>query len=253
MRIYIADGRSVDGEGIAVRLRNLEEPIAVVSTHLDDAVLSCAHLLNANPGATVITVFAGSPDEMHNGYNSHTTGMGYAPDTLRVRRSEDALAMAVLSSNYVWLDLLEYDYVRTKSRVLDHPAIVKAVLGAVTEIGAKTVVAPLGLVHTDHVSVGNACVEIASNSDQDWHLYMDLPYGLNRSRKVAKRLAEVERWIDLDSPRELSGDPHVKRRAMKMYASQYGPTKRNFRKRFQSAMTGPEVYWDVLKTHPSSS
>ena len=78
-----------------MRRHSLTEPIAVVSTHLDDAVMFCAHLLHANPSATVIGVFAGASDEMHDGYNSRTTGMRFAPDALRVRRSEDPHAMAV--------------------------------------------------------------------------------------------------------------------------------------------------------------
>lgn len=55
--------------------RKLSDPIAIVSTHLDDAVLSCVHLLPANLGDTVITAFDDAPQELHVGYNSRTTGM----------------------------------------------------------------------------------------------------------------------------------------------------------------------------------
>src|SRR5689334_24193470 len=45
-----------------VRAEELER-IVVVSPHMDDAVLGLAQLLAAHPGATVVTVFAGPPDE----------------------------------------------------------------------------------------------------------------------------------------------------------------------------------------------
>ena len=83
---------------------------------------------------------------------------------------------------------------------MDHSAIVKSVLGSFDEVDARTVVAPLGLVHPDYVAVGDACVDIASHSELEWHFSVDLPYGLNRPRKIDRRLAAAVRVVDLDAP-----------------------------------------------------
>jgi hypothetical protein len=80
-------------------------PVCFISTHLDDVALSCSHFLAAHPGATVVTVFAGAPPESRvDGWNAKTTGEAYAPDALRVRRDEDALALAVVNASPYWLD-----------------------------------------------------------------------------------------------------------------------------------------------------
>ena len=65
--------------------------LLVISPHLDDAVISCGALLLADPGATVVTLFAASPAEYTNPLNEHDTECGFQPgdDTMAVRRDED--------------------------------------------------------------------------------------------------------------------------------------------------------------------
>ena len=76
----------------------------------------------------------------------------------------------------------------------------KSVLGSFDEVDARTVVAPLVLVHSGYVAVGDACVDISAHSELEWHFSVDLLYGLNRPRKIDHRLAAAVRVVDLDAP-----------------------------------------------------
>src|ERR1700732_2299673 len=67
-------------------------PLTVISPHLDDAVLSCAQVLLAHPGSTVVTVFAGRPPD---GRWSSWDKACFRPgqDPMRVRQKEDRDAL----------------------------------------------------------------------------------------------------------------------------------------------------------------
>ena len=75
----------------------------------------------------------------------------------------------------------------------------KSVLGSFDEVDARTVVAPLVLVHSGYVTVGDACVDIAAHSELEWHFSVGR-FGLNRPRKIDHRLAAAVRVVDLDAP-----------------------------------------------------
>src|SRR6202158_5575221 len=74
--------------------------IVIVSPHLDDAVLGCALLMIANPGATVVTVFAGNPPAYPTPLRSWDVQGGFGPgdDVMAVRRAEDRAALALLDA-----------------------------------------------------------------------------------------------------------------------------------------------------------
>ena len=221
------------------------EPVLVLSPHLDDAVLSCGSFLHAHPSTTVVTVLAGAPDAFHEGYNSETTGKPYAPDAIGVRRDEDRRAMDFLGATPIWLDLLDADYAAYRPPT-DYGDVIKDEIGRVLdEIRPKSVFAPLGLMHADHVAVSQACLELAVDSPFAWYLYMDLPYGLANRRLSSRRVATISRHVRLVEFDSYVGEPGIKQRAMSLYASQYAMTRRNFRKKFDATMRGTERYWRV--------
>src|ERR1022692_979836 len=208
-------------------------PVLVVSTHLDDAVLSCGHFLSKNPQSVVLTVFAGAPDRMHEGYNSITTGEKYAPDAVHKRRNEDAAAMKCLSVKPpAWLDLYDCDYLgiydshhlQRDRGTRDHKEIVSAVNAAIRKIGPRSVISPLGFAHLDHVAVSNACVELVKNSDLEWYLYMDMPYAQRYPWALRKRRAIVSRILNIVALEPLQIDTGKKSEAFKLYESQYDRT-----------------------------
>ncbi|MGD0056057.1 MAG: PIG-L family deacetylase [Acidimicrobiales bacterium] len=220
-------------------------PVLVVSTHLDDAVLSCGHFLYANPSTTVVTVLAGAPHVNHEGYNSETTGQPYAPDAIAVRRGEDRLAMEYLGATPVWLDLFDADY-KSYRPPIDYVDVIREEVSRVLdELHPKSVLVPLGLMHADHLAVADACLELALDGPFSWYLYMDLPYGFVSRRALSRRIRSVGNRVSLVELDAYVGDPAVKQRTTGLYASQYDATRVSFAKGFDDAMRGSERYWRV--------
>jgi LmbE family N-acetylglucosaminyl deacetylase len=221
-------------------------PVIVISPHLDDAVLSCARLIHSIPGTTVVSVLAGAPDTVHEGYNSRTTGEPYAPDAVSKRRDEDASALSLLTAEHVWLDFLDNDYLEDPRTSGDRKSIRDSISNVLKDRQPGAVVAPLGLVHLDHLVVSDACLELAIQSDYEWYIYMDLPYGRAVPQTVLHRIGSVETKVNLLELEPFLGDPDIKRRAMRRYESQYGSLKRSHRRAFRTTMNGTEQYWKIM-------
>jgi LmbE family N-acetylglucosaminyl deacetylase len=225
--------------------------IMVISTHLDDAVLSCAQFLRSRPGTTVVTVFAGAPLSHHAGYNAKTTNETYAPDAMKKRRVEDANALALLAATPVWLELLENDY-RPQPRNEDAlNEIREGIEVAIREHQPSAVLSPIGLYHPDHLDVSDVCIRIAARATCSWYLYLDLPYGLAIPESVPRRIERLSLVLDMESLAPFTGDQSIKDQAMKMYVSQYDPTKKSHRKGFKATMRGSEYFWNVVGAHRS--
>ena len=221
------------------------EPVVVFSAHLDDAAFSCGHFLHTHPSTTVVTVLAGAPDVPHDGYNSATTGEAYAPDAVNLRREEDRRAMEFLGVTPRWLELLDGDYAEYRPST-DYREVIQGELAVVLdEVAPKSVFAPLGLIHPDHVAVSEACATLATEHSYAWYFYMDLPYGFADRRLLLRRVATVRRHVQLVEFNLYGGEPGIKRRAMSLYASQYAPTRQSSPKGFDATMRGGERYWRV--------
>jgi hypothetical protein len=142
----------------------MESRRVIVSPHLDDAVLSCWHLLK---DATVVTVFAGEPAEGTAGWWDSLTG---APDSavrVRERCLEDDEALALAGADSVRLDLLDEQYRLNGAS----PGVAGALAEHVS--GVDEVYAPLGLfLGEDHRLVRQAAFELRD----DTILYADHPH-----------------------------------------------------------------------------
>jgi LmbE family N-acetylglucosaminyl deacetylase len=217
-----------------------------ISTHLDDVVLSCSYFLLANPGSTVVTVLAGAPEKQHEGYNSNTTGERYAPDAVQKRRKEDAAALSLFSAKPIWLSLFDNDYINKDPRTDDQLEIMDSISHAINQGSARSIVAPLGFVHSDHIAVSNACVKLAINSDLEWFFYMDMPYTQRYPDSLAARLSELQKLLGLEALEPLEANGEIKLKAFKLYGSQYEPTGGG-KVGFESEMLTPEQYWRVLR------
>lgn len=128
-------------------------PFFVVSPHLDDAVFSCGMLLASCPGSIVCTVFCGDPVPQQKTEWDRRAGHRDSHDALRARVAEDEQALAIVGARAVRLPFLDSQYGSTPS--LD--ALVQALTQAWRQTGSARLVAPLGLYHSDHVLVGDAC------------------------------------------------------------------------------------------------
>lgn len=225
----------------------LPRPVVVLSPHLDDAVLSCAHALAACPGSIVVTVFAGAPDVHHRGYNSKTTGRSYAPDALEVRRSEDRTALAALGARPVWVDLLDADYTEYRGERPYAEVVRETLARTLSTLDPRAVLIPLGLWHDDHVLVATSALPLALALGVETILYMDLPYGLALPDLVENRLAALSRRAELLEVAIGSGTVIDKDSLMRHYESQYRATRRNARRAFAQTMRGAERYWRVSR------
>lgn len=210
----------------------LDPPLAVVSPHLDDAVLSCGRLLAGNPGSLVVTVLAGDPGI----WSSPTAwdaacGFDAGANVVVARRREDAAALALLGARPVWLDLLDQQY---RSGGLA-PGELAAAIAAALPAGVA-VVGPLGLVHDDHRAVADALAALRRvERGREWWVYADIPYEGRCEGEDERRAAGLEPGL----PGPL-GDPARKRAAIRRYRSQVRGLEDDL-----PLFGRPERYWRV--------
>jgi len=151
-------------------------PAAVLSPHLDDAILSCWHLLEGHGHVSVVNVFTGSPPAGTPAPPwDRLTGAQDPVVRMRERRAEDRRALAVVGRTAVGLGLLDAQY---RTAALSAGTLVTR-LRALLEPGT-VLHAPAGLSgHPDHEIVRAAALELAR---EGWSviLYADLPHGITR-------------------------------------------------------------------------
>lgn len=146
--------------------------VAVVSPHLDDAVLSAFLVLADAHRARVISCFAGVPATAVRGEWDQRTGLASAAAAVAARRAEDKQALGLTGSEAVHLDLLDEQY-----RGGAEPPYAK-LLALLREhlAGAREVWLPAGLGgHTDHLAARDAALA-ATTPAQRVRVYADLPY-----------------------------------------------------------------------------
>jgi LmbE family N-acetylglucosaminyl deacetylase len=152
------------------------DPAVFVSPHMDDAVLSAGQAIGGWPGATVVTVCTHPPTEGRLDLTEFDRNSGFvtAREACYRRRTEDRNACAKLGASTHHLGLADSQY----GDALD-PAVVEHFLAdALEKIAPRVVVAPMGLVHPDHVDVAVACASLMSKDrypDIEWWVYEDLP------------------------------------------------------------------------------
>jgi hypothetical protein len=90
----------------------LADIYAVLSPHLDDAVLSCGLFLAAHPGSSVVTAFSHGPSRV-SPLPRWDAGAGYFPDgadVMGVRRGEDISAAAMAHASTLHLGYWDGQY-----------------------------------------------------------------------------------------------------------------------------------------------
>jgi hypothetical protein len=150
--------------------------VVVLSPHLDDAVLSCWHLLDRADRAAVVNVFtAPPPPGAPLAWWDRLTGATDPAQRMRERRAEDARALGHAGASACALGQLDHQY-----RFGPEPraAVAAGIAGAVG--AGALVVAPAGLAgHPDHVLVRDAALALATAGARVT-LYADLPHAIAR-------------------------------------------------------------------------
>lgn len=149
---------------------------AVLSPHLDDAVLSCWSLLEAAGEVTVVNVFTASPPPGTPVPEwDRRTGATDPVRRMRERREEDRTALALVGRTAVALEFLDVQYGRRAM-----PVSVLADRFRVLFAPDVVLHAPAGLGrHPDHEFVRDAALELAREG-RPVALYADLPHCIPR-------------------------------------------------------------------------
>jgi LmbE family N-acetylglucosaminyl deacetylase len=147
--------------------------VAVISPHLDDAVLSAWLVLaEAHHPARVITCFAGAPPGSVRGRWDERTGRFSAAAAVAARRAEDMRALALTGSEPVHLDLLDEQY--RDGRDASLACLVRSLRDHLVDAAEVWLPAALGA-HPDHVAARDAALA-ATRPGQRVRIYADLPY-----------------------------------------------------------------------------
>jgi LmbE family N-acetylglucosaminyl deacetylase len=89
----------------------MDRQIVILSPHLDDAVLSCWHVLDGPGDVEVVNIFAGVPPAgTATGWWDRAGGSGDSARAVRARIDEDRAALAVAGRRGVNLDFLDHQY-----------------------------------------------------------------------------------------------------------------------------------------------
>lgn len=210
--------------------------IAVLSPHLDDAVLSLGAMISdavrAGSSVEVITVFAGAPGSTTDpGPWDARAGFVTAGAAARARRTEDAAACAAIGATCRWLDIEDEQYERTA----DAQRIWNAIEPLIAD--AEAVYVPgFPLAHVDHAWLHD--LVCARAGDRPLILYAEQPYTM-RSRAP---LPADGTWRVIAPSR---AGRRAKRRAAAAYVSQWpllgGPLLRSRLRRAEHANGGEAI------------
>ena len=197
---------------------------AIVSPHLDDAVLSLGASISratrAGAYVRIVTVFAGDVDSDRpaSGWDS-LPGFATEGQAVRARREEDAEACRVVGADRHYLPFSEPVYAGPP----DAEAVVAAVREAVRELDA-VLVPGFPLVHRDHRWVTEHVLRGALETPLVG-LYAEQPYRYQKARRRRVKTEPGLRALTSGGPRWRGGrtrlhDVRTKHRAISAYRSQ---------------------------------
>jgi len=194
--------------------------VVVVSTHLDDAVLSCWSVVAGDGEVAVATVFTAAPDDPQlvtewdrdSGLTSKRRMAG------RVEENRAALALAGRAPTDLGFLEAQYGGGSIETTVLQECLGDAEIVYLPAGIGA-----PGGRIHPDHVAVRDACLEIRP----DAHLYADQPYclfspGLELPDGLRERYGEAEEILLTPAQRKRKAE------AVALYAGEIPKLNRGF-------------------------
>jgi LmbE family N-acetylglucosaminyl deacetylase len=222
------------------------ERLLVISPHLDDGVLSCGTLLAAHPGAFVCTVFTAAPEKNMITDWDRQSGFADAFEAIRARKAEDMRALAILGASAIHLPFCDAQY--------QSPPVAEALVAAIEQtfrdVEPSSVMIPLGLFHSDHINVANACLALMRRFQHvRVHAYEDVPYR-TMPGTVPQRLQTIRQRGFVAQPVDTfaiaidARHRRLKRASINAYESQlraFGPDG-------QAGLHSDERYWRVRET-----
>ena len=186
----------------AHRIRVVEAPArpetgtaVVLSPHLDDAVLSCWHLLTAPSGAVVVNLFAGVPEGLRAvPVGDRMAGARDAAARMRERIAEDRSALAAIEREPVNLGFLEAHY---RAYEQSPEPLVEAVRAHVSP--DDRLYAPAGIGgHADHLLARDVALRLLTEGYRV-SLYAELPYASYYGWPPSVAGGEGDPHLDVDA------------------------------------------------------
>jgi LmbE family N-acetylglucosaminyl deacetylase len=175
--------------------------VAVLSPHLDDAVLSAWSVLRRPGPVTVVNVCAGVPPPGPPARWDRFTGARDAAERMRERLAEDRVALARAGREAVQLNFMDNQY---RAGPIDAAALEQAIADAIGD--AAELWAPAGVgAHPDHVQVREAALALRGEGGPPVRLYADVPYVLRSGWPEGSEphvLSRVEVWRKLRALRD---------------------------------------------------
>jgi LmbE family N-acetylglucosaminyl deacetylase len=211
-------------DALGARRDRLADRTAVLSPHLDDAVLSLgagiARATGEGAEVRIITVLAGDPfSDAAAGPWDRAGGFRSAREAAEARRGEDLEACSIVGAQPVWLPFGDSNYGRGASDNEIWAAVVDAVRGA------DLVVIPRSpLTHVDHAWLANLVVAKRA-SLPSCALYVEQPYAYHAGGRTIQKPPAKLRGL-APTPLAWQALPvtsihrRAKRRAMRSYGSQ---------------------------------
>lgn len=217
--------------------------LMLMSPHLDDGVFSCGDLLGHHPGATVVTIFAGTPGGQVSTEWDRRCGFRDPTEALRTRREEDRQALAHLQAKPLWLDFLDSQYQATPPVA----ELADALHTLIEREQPETIVLPMGLFHSDHVLVSDALLtRLPARTTSTWVIYEDALYRCIAGQVQARLATLAERGTRLTPLRVEAPPSKGKAVAVRCYASQL----RAFGEGGWRDLDDPERYWLLERGAP---
>jgi len=197
------------------------DPILVVSPHLDDAVFSVGQLLASWSGATVLTVFAGTPFKERITPFDVRSEFRNSTHAMISRWHEDDRALKRFNARPVRLSHLDHQY-RTPEETPDVTGIISDIHRVAEAIKATKLIGPLGLRHVDHEITAKCCIEAGRVLNAELWLYEDIPSRVLWPEEVTPTIERLADQYDLSPRRGFlgEGEKRVKRGAVGCYSSQ---------------------------------
>jgi LmbE family N-acetylglucosaminyl deacetylase len=212
--------------------------------------MGAGHLLGTYDNTTVVTVLAGRPPSYPDVVSDWDALGGFVAgdDVVATRREEDLAAMAVLESDYRWLEFSDHQYLEPADRPT--PEQVAPVLAAtLDELHPTAVFVPMGLGNPDHVMVHEASLLVRAHQlDRAWFAYEDHGYK-HSPGLLAWRVAKLLRSRPWATPAIVphTPDEEKKRRAIWSYTSQIPPLERDHALSARMKGRVPEQFWQLAE------
>ena len=207
-------------------------PVAVLSPHLDDAVLSAWSVLRRGEEVRVVNVCTAIPEPGPPPPWDRLTGAHDRAERMRERLEEDRDALREAGCEGIQLGFLDDQY---RAAPLDEQELMAAIEEAVPE--ASELWAPAGIgAHRDHVQVRDAALGLGERGGPTLRLYAELPYAARHGwpatitrRRTGQSLA-IEDWWAAFLPAGVDSSPTIqplsrrearrKARALALYRTQ---------------------------------